>query len=532
MLDSKRVQRLIAAVPAGQMEAVMSAFSDAGSTEARVEAVAAVLRTAGQQWRDQVGEWIADLLSVETLVPETFSHWRPLVHDAMSFVASHISDARLAPKIVEQIELPPDTGPEIRLGLVIAKTPGLQKLGQVLARARRLSPSLRSELQKLENGISDVTASEVRLIANQQLARCVDAYKVRLSTRLLSEASVSAILEFTWLNPSKGVREDGVFKVMKPHVPSCYDEDLRLLQDLAAHLAASNYYVQSREVVDTLEEVRLLLQREVDFRREQATLAEVNRVYTRRATRAPRVIPELCTDTITAMTVERGVKVTEAFRHNPAGRRRVAAQIIESLLADPIFSDEENAVFHADPHAGNLLYDEKTGDLIVLDWALTGRLSLEERRQVARLMLAMSFRDVPNVRSSIHALSLGDREGGGRRRTAETIDRCVDEFFAAAPLVWSPGPIDAMHLLDEIGVEGVRFPASLVFIRKVLFTLDGVLHDVAEGTVRMDTVIAGDFMARLWKRRGKLPPPFRIADYLMAQCSAVRYATGLWAFRS
>ena len=164
----------------------------------------------------------------------------------MAFVASRISDARLAPKIVQQIELPSDTPAEVRLGLLIAKTPGLQKLGQVLARSRRLSPSLRKELQKLENGIADVNAGEVRSIILQQLDRCIDAYRVEMASEILSEASVSAIIEFTWLNPSTGKREEGVFKVMKPHVPACYAEDLWLLQQLAADLASRDreYHVR------------------------------------------------------------------------------------------------------------------------------------------------------------------------------------------------------------------------------------------------------------------------------------------------
>jgi ubiquinone biosynthesis protein len=529
MLTSDRVQKLFALVPGEHVAALMAAFSDSGSTEDRVAAVAAVLRGSGQSWRDEAGAWIAELLSVEDLVPNTFSHWRPLVHDCMAFVASHISTERLAPKIVEQIQLPATTPPEVRLGLVIAKTPGLQKLGQVLARTRKLSPGLRAELQKLENGISDSSIDEVQGIVAAQLGPALAAYKVEMASALLSEASVSAIVEFTWWNHAAGRREEGVFKVIKPHVPLHYAEDLLLLQHLAEYLSAgSRYYFASREVVETLEEVRMLLQREVDFRREQATLAEVRRVYKRSSSRAPKPIPELCTDTVTAISLERGVKVTEAFRNNRAARRTVAAQVIEALIADPIFSDQDEAVFHADPHAGNLLYDQRGKRLIVLDWALTGRLSRHDRRWVARLIVMMTFRDVGGVRQAIHALSRGAAAEAGVRE--KIVDRCVDEFFAQMPFVCSPGALDAMRLLDRIGVEGVRFPASLVLIRKVLFTLDGVLHDIAGGDVRIDTVVSREFAARLLRGGGSLPPPFRWTDYVAAQMSALRYVSGFWAW--
>src|SRR5690606_16874269 len=126
------------------------------------------------------------------------------------------------------------------------------------------------------------------------LGPSIEAFSVELASELLSEASVSAILEFTWLNPATGRREEGVFKVMKPHIPACFSEDLLLLQQLTEHLASGRLpYGASHEVGETLEDVRLLLENEVNFRREQATLAEVNRVYRRPGARAPRPIPEL-----------------------------------------------------------------------------------------------------------------------------------------------------------------------------------------------------------------------------------------------
>jgi ubiquinone biosynthesis protein len=525
-----RLTELLAAAPPAHLDALAQAFTGDHSAEERTAAVEAALLDSGQEWRDEIGKWIADLLQVEELVPEAYQTWRLLVHECMQFFSSNFPARRLAPKIVEQLELPPDTPVEIRLGRIIAKTPGLQKLGQVLARTRRLSQNLRTELQKLEDGIHDVQVEEVLEIVTGQLGRSLDACCVAVAPALLSEASVSAILEFTWRNPATGRREEGVFKVMKPHIPLCYAEDLSLLQRLAEHLAAQegDYQVASRDAADTLEEVRLLLEREVDFRREQATLAEVRRVYKRRGAHSPRPIPELSTDSITAMSVERGLKVTHAVYDRPRWGRRVAARIVQALIADPMLSKEESAVFHADPHAGNLLYDEANDELIVLDWALTGRLSREERRHLIKLMIMMTFRDANGVRTAIHALCRG--AAGSRQDPVETVNRCVDDFFRRLPLVCSLGAIDAMRLLDRIGMEGVHFPGALVLIRKTLFTLDGVLRDVAGEDLRIDSIVTRDFLERWFRSPGELPGPFQLADLAAVERSAIRYASGFWSW--
>src|ERR1035437_9218339 len=87
---------------------------------------------AGQSVRDAMARWIVDeVVPVDALVPEAYKQWRPPVRDAMMFVVKRLSPARLAPKLLEQIELPAKTSPEVRLLRLIAKVPGLQKLGQV-----------------------------------------------------------------------------------------------------------------------------------------------------------------------------------------------------------------------------------------------------------------------------------------------------------------------------------------------------------------------------------------------------------------
>ncbi|HLK50026.1 MAG TPA: hypothetical protein VKT49_17905, partial [Bryobacteraceae bacterium] len=184
----------------------------------------------------QLGWSIAALVPLETLVPDEYERWRPLLRDAMLFVFSHLSQARLQAKIAEQMQLPAGTPPEQRLLRLIAKMPGLQKLGQVLARHRRLALSVRQALCQLENGMSDMTTAQVRSIITQELGPRLKAYSVVIQPRVYMEGSASAIVKFTWRKPRREP-EEGVFKVLKPYVPECFAEDMNLLQGLGEYLA-------------------------------------------------------------------------------------------------------------------------------------------------------------------------------------------------------------------------------------------------------------------------------------------------------
>jgi ubiquinone biosynthesis protein len=305
------------------------------------------------------------------------------------------------------MELPLETPPEMRLLTLISRMPGLQKLGQVLARNRRLSPALRQALAELENGMSDATPAEIRAIVTEQLGPSMEQYAVKLDSAIFKEGSASAILRFTWRRPD-GDRERGVFKVLKPYVPACFAEDMTLLQRLGEFLASPErgYEFEVSDLQEMLVEVRLLLEHELDFEREQKTLAEAQRIYRSSfGIRVPRLIGPLSTARVTAMSEESNVKVTDAFARSPIRRKRIPDQLIEALIAVPLFCRDDVAVFHADPHAGNLMYDETNRELILMDWALAERLSLELRRQLILLVVMMVLRNPEGVRQAIHALS-------------------------------------------------------------------------------------------------------------------------------
>ena len=511
---------------ASVLQPVFAAFMKAVSTQERVDVIETALEGPnGQQFREEMAAWVLQFVPVEKLVPELYERWRPLVRDAMRFMLSRLSTRRLAPKLVEQVELGFDTPPEVRLLKLIAKVPGLQKLGQVLARNRHLPPALRRALTELENGINDVTDEQVREVIERQLGAITEQCAVEIEPRIFCEASVSAVVRFRWWNPEIKARQRGVFKVLKPYIPSCFAEDMHLLADLAKHLGARHreYGFAPHVLPDTFNDVRRLLQHEVDFAREQGTLAKASSFYRKVAgVRIPQVIPALCTSRITAMTEERGRKITDAVKRMPMWRRaRVSEQLVDALIAIPMFAPAGDVLFHADPHAGNLLYDQKRNELIILDWALTEQLTRAQRRHLALLFLMIFLRDPVGACKAIENLS--PRTSRRRRSKSRIIREAVNRCLSALPAKRIPGAVDAMDVLEEVAWAGVRLPASLVMFRKVLFTLDGILHDIGAPEFSMESAMARHIY-QTWMRSWKtIGAPLSFSDWVGVQCSALLF---------
>ena len=246
-----------------------------------------------------------------------------------------------------------------------------------------------------------------------------------------------------------------------------------------------------------------------------------------RGIRVPRLIQPLCTSRITALTEERGIKVTNAAARLPASRRKkVAEQLIEALVAVPLLAAQEDAIFHGDPHAGNLLYNNRTGELTIIDWALRERLSREQRRHLALLFLMVTLRDPVGTCNEVLALS----QQHIRSTSPQGADgfRVRTHFLGELPVVRLPSGVDAMLLLERLAMEGVKFPGPLIMLSKVMFTLDGILGDIGGSDSGMGFAIARHVAQHWIRNRKEFRSPLMTRDWVTLQCSALLYTGRLW----
>jgi ubiquinone biosynthesis protein len=241
----------------------------------------------------------------------------------------------------------------------------------------------------------------------------------------------------------------------------------------------------------------------------------------------PRLIQPLCSPRITALTEERGTKITNAaMRLSTARRKRVAEQLIEALIAFPLLSSQEDVIFHGDPHAGNLLYNNRTGELTIIDWALRERLSRDQRRHLAVLFAMVGLRDPVGTCSAVLALS--QRRGRSNSERSRMVADEVASFLEDLPPASVPSMVDVMRLLERIAFAGVKFPASLIMLSKVMFTLDGILRDLGASETSMGIPVARQLALHWLSDRRALRSPLRAKDWITLQCSALLYTTRLW----
>jgi ubiquinone biosynthesis protein len=439
--------------------------------------------------------------AVASLLPDEHARFRRPLRDALTVFLEGLPAEHQAAILAEQAALPL-ASPAERLALLARSCPALHKLGQVLARDRRLPPELRRHLQELESLPPSVPVSTIEAILTQELGP-LERRGVTLLPPALAEASVAVVIPFRDDRAPGGPRE-GAFKVLKPGVEERLEQELGLLQRVGAHLdeRCAELGIPHLDYQESFQQVREKLRHEVRLDLEQRHLAQARAVYQAE----PRVqVPALfehCTPRVTAMERLTGGKVTE----HGVGRRRLADLIVEALIARPVFSRSAQALFHGDPHAGNLFLTAD-GRLGLLDWSLVGRLGERERVALGQVVLGALALDGERLANTLAGLD----EGGRVDRPA--LGSAVRAALGRIGRGHIPGFTWLMALLDQaVQTARLRVGADLLLFRKALHALEGVVADVGEEAGRIDAVLLGQFLGHLaaeWPLRWLAPPGSR-----------------------
>jgi ubiquinone biosynthesis protein len=416
------------------------------------------------------------------LVPPVLAPYAPLVTDGLMFFLERLPASRLNAIVGDQLAIDVDASPDERLIALLRRCPTLHKLGQVISHQSGLPAELRVRLQHLESIAPEPGNREIEQLVERELGPVAG---LTVAADALAEGSVAFIVPFEWHDAPAGLPQRGVFKALKPDAEKHLLEDLAIWPALGDYLEerSAHYDLTQLEFRSTLDGVARLLLNEIRLDREQERLDWARGFYAD----SPRVIvPQLlplCTPRITAMERIDGCKVTESTA-DAATRRAMARTLVEALLSKPFWSPPATgAVFHADPHAGNLLATSD-GRVAILDWALTTRLNGDQLAAVVHTLLGAATLDEPAV---VRALS-----GLGEVKDARTLRTMVERSVADVRRGVFPGFEWLTPLLDEVArTATMTFPEETALFRKSLLTLAGVVHDVSPRT-SLDGILIRD----------------------------------------
>jgi ubiquinone biosynthesis protein len=425
-------------------------------------------------------------------LPERYARFQPMVHEGLVFLLAGLPLERLAEKVVDQLALPLDAAPARRLLALVRDMPTLQKLGQVIGRTPGLPPDFRSALTALENNVRTLDYDHLRGGLDAERAAMRPQYTITPENRILAEATVCAVVPATVADHPNDRRWRAVLKMVKPAIRRHLPAELALWSRLGDHLDGQRerWGLGEFQFKKTIDQTRHLLENETDLPAEQANLDAARAYY---AGNEAVVLPErlpVSTPEMTAMSRLDGRKITDVDHLSQQQRRRLAATLARVCILRPVQDLRPEAIFHGDPHAGNIAYTFADGRprVILYDWAMTGRLKRLERFGLLLLGAGLATRNRTIAILAADLLSAG--QATGREETADAVRSLLDETLCRQGPAFA-GILSAIeHLFDRMSRLGIVFSTDLLMFQKAMVTLKGVLADIDPGFNRDDHLIS------------------------------------------
>ena len=365
----------------------------------------------------------------------------------------------------ERRDEPYATAEHLRLALE-ELGPVFIKLGQLLStRSDLLPPEYLAELAKLQDGTPPVDSAVIREVIRQELGGEPEELFQDFDLRPLASASIG--------QAHAAILLDGtavVVKVRRPAAAAQVEEDLEILQNLAAWSDRHSDVARGYDLPGLVEEFARTLRFELDYLHE-ARNAE--RFAVNFADDPAVHIPEVRWDRTTSrvLTLDRvsGIKVDDLAALDAAGiDRKALAKSGARLLLGMIFDDR---FFHADPHPGNL-FVQHDGSISLIDFGMVGELGEERRLALADFLAAFTRADADALGSALLRLSVR-KEVVDRDGLHASLEPFVTLYRGRAL-----GDIGFAHLLTQLLAllrkHHLQLPSDTVLLFKVLLMAEGM----------------------------------------------------------
>jgi len=348
--------------------------------------------------------------------------------------------------------------------------PTYVKLGQVLgSRADLMPPPFIEEFRKLQDRVKPFPTADARAAIELELGGPVERFFDEFGPEPFAAGSIA---QAYGARTKEGQRV--VVKVRRPGIQNIIESDMSILHRLAE--MAERYVPEYRVLrpVLLIEEFAQTVRREMDFIAEASNTQRFAEAFADNPSiRVPRVLWNLTTAGVLTLERLEGAPIYDAEALAAAGvdRKRLAAVLAECFMRQYF----ELGLFHADPHAGNLVV--QAPDVVgILDFGQIGRMNEAVRDKLGTALVAALHRDFDIVIDVLDDLGSLPDDVDSERLKAD-LTALVDKY-SGLPLK----RVNLANLFEELTAAARRhraiLPRDLVLLGKSLVTMGGVALDL------------------------------------------------------
>lgn len=288
----------------------------------------------------------------------------------------------------------------VRLRMAIEELgPTFIKLGQMLSNRPDIIPKdLQKELIKLQDDVA-LEDIDVKAIMTKELNIDIEEHFRTIDAEPLASASIAQVYRAT-LADGRPV----VLKVRRKEIEEVIHADLDFLKDLVKLLQRKYEMIHKMNLYQIVLAFESSLLSELSFANELNNIERFRRHFAQNDTiSVPKVFREYSTDFLLCMEFVDGVKINDLSGFQRLGfyPKSVLQNVLDLYLEQVLM----HGFFHADPHPGNVMVNNK-GQIVFIDFGAMGFMIPQDRAIIEAMVIDFLSNDAKSLIKNIKRLAV------------------------------------------------------------------------------------------------------------------------------
>jgi ubiquinone biosynthesis protein len=354
------------------------------------------------------------------------------------------------------------------------------KLGQILStRTDLLPPEYLAEFAKLQDAAPTIPIERVQETLLAELGKPIEEVFVTFDPLPLAAASIGQAHAATMPDGT-----EVVVKVRRPGVVEQVEEDLEILQNLAATASRRWEFASQYDLVGLIQEFAETLHAELDYLREGHNAGRFAANFAGDATvHIPQVFWETTTSRVLTLERIRGIKINDLAALDTSGiDRTVVAEQAARIILKMVFEDR---FFHADPHPGNF-FIEPGGRIGLIDFGMVGMVDERTQEHLVRVILALTSQDADRLADAFLDLGVTSQQVD-RSLLGHDLEHLVSRYYGQPLGEIALGPL-LEEMLTIVRRHRLRLPPNLALLVKTIVMNEGLGMQL-DPTFRLTSVL-------------------------------------------
>ncbi|MFT5819584.1 MAG: ubiquinone biosynthesis protein [Crocinitomix sp.] len=290
--------------------------------------------------------------------------------------------------------------------------------------------------------------------------------------------------------------EQVAVKVQHDDIEALAELDLDIIEKLVKRLS---FFLKIKGIDHVYKQVRLMVEEELNYTLEAESMQRIAvNLSDFSGIIVPKVYSEYSSSKIIVCDFYEGVKITnvEKLAEWNIDPKEISERLITAFCKMIL----DDGFYHADPHPGNILVNDK-GEIILLDFGATAQLNDEMRKEIPLLIQHIIRKDTSKIIKSLQKMGFLGNDSDSKDvagKLVEALTTFVQNEIKIDNLNFKDVSIDDIKgssldkLRKEIGIKElattIQVPKDWILLERAIILIHGISATIAPEYNPMETV--------------------------------------------